>query len=301
MEKPNRCENAGNICGYQSTMENLNQVPDSVPKYRALVKWLNGSRSKIPFTSADLPNITMIPCTECVWGTCYNGTCVCFDGYYGDSCNNSSPKHLDCASNKTEFGVNLDGIADWSTEVTFVDLQRRARLWIVTKAVYGTKWADWIQNDVDLLDDGYPAYLKLNQMIGTFLTRDLKSQFPGGEYVLLYDGDGALDFWFPDQTITHQSAGRIEIKVNHSTDFNNGIYYNIIRTNPSNPIRNIRYVEKKYEHSYRQFPFHPLFIERLKNYQTIRFMTWSRVNVDEFVDWPNRTTDDYYTFTLKTG
>ena len=283
-------------------MENLSQSPESVAKYRAALKWLNGGRSSLPFTSADVPVVTSATCNvSCVWGTCFNGSCVCFDGYSGETCNQLIKKHLDCASNKTEFGTNLDGLADWSTEVTFVDLQRRARLWIVQKTVFSNKWADWDQKDVALRDDGYPAYLKLGQTVGTFLTRDLNGKFPGGDYVCLYDGDGILDFGFLDQTILRREPGRVEIRVSHKTEMNNGIYYNIIRTNPSDPIRNIRYMEKRFENTYKYFPYHPLFIERLKNYQTIRFMTWSRVNVDETVDWSNRTTQDFYTFTLKTG
>jgi hypothetical protein len=41
---------------------------------------------------------------------------------------------------------------------------------------------------------------------------------------------------------------------------NNGLYIKIIRTNPSDYIRNIRIVEKKFEYLYEFFPFHPLFL-----------------------------------------
>lgn len=155
----NRCENGGANCGYKSLMENLLQDPMSVPKYRAAIKWLNGSRSSLPFTSDDVPEEPPVACDKCVWGVCYNGTCSCYNGYTGAACDQQIQKYLDCASNKTEFGVNPDGIVDWSTAVTFVDLQRRGRKLIVQKMVFSTKWADWDQNDVQLRDDGYPKYL----------------------------------------------------------------------------------------------------------------------------------------------
>ena len=51
-----------------------------------------------------------------------------FDGYYGQACDQLGKKYLDCASNQTEFGVVLNGVPDWSPEVTFINTQRRARL-----------------------------------------------------------------------------------------------------------------------------------------------------------------------------
>ena len=102
-------------------------------------------------------------------------------------------------------------------------MQRRARKWIVTKIVFGTKWADWDQEDVQLRDDGYPKYLETGKTIGTFVVRDVKAKFPDGNYVVLYDGDGTLDFGF-DAKVLRSSAGRIEIFANYTTWLNNGNY-----------------------------------------------------------------------------
>ena len=112
---------------------------------------------------------------------------------------------------------------------------------------------------------------------------------------------GTLDFAFTDTVVTRRSAGRIEVQVTHKTEFNNGIYYNIIRTNPSNPVRNIRMFEERFEDNFELFPFHPLFLELMKKYQTIRFMSWSNLFHDVPIDWADRTKHDYYTFRLKTG
>lgn len=159
----NRCENGGSPCGYKSVLENLLQDPLKVPKYRAAISWLNGNFSKLPITSDNITKTDPIPCAnQCIWGVCFNGTCSCYDGYTGAACDQLGKKYLDCASNRTEFGVNPDGIADWSTQVTFVDLQRRARKWIVQKAVFSTTWADWDQEDIQLREDGYPKYLVKN-------------------------------------------------------------------------------------------------------------------------------------------
>lgn len=82
----NRCEKGGGKCGYKSTLENLNQEPTQVPKYRAAVKWLKGEKGSLPFTSDDLPMQDLLPCPVCKWGTCFQGKCYCFDGFKGDGC-----------------------------------------------------------------------------------------------------------------------------------------------------------------------------------------------------------------------
>ncbi|RNA33846.1 PA14 domain-containing [Brachionus plicatilis] len=303
VERVDRCVNGGGRCGYRSLLENLNQDLTTVPKYAAALKWINGNNGRIPFTSDDLPKEKVVLCDSCKWGTCHLGECICFDGFSGPECDKLSKKYLDCASNKTEYSVNLNGIPDWSTELTFIDLHRRAREWIGHKTVYATRWGELTNslNQSQFRPDGYPKYLNVGQMVGTFVTRDLKSHYPNGDYVCTYDGDGVLEFWFDDNLITKRSAGRIEFTVTHKTEMNNGIYYNILRTNPSNPIRNVRIFEKRYETIHKSFPFQPSFLEFLRKFSTIRFMSWSNVNQDVLVDWSNRTTDDYYTFRLKTG
>ena len=189
-----RCVGGGGYCGYKSIMENLLQTPDKVPKYMAARQWINGNNGSIPFTSANLPVVTLATCSPaCVWGTCFNGTCHCYNGYIGSTCDTYKKKYLDCASSKTKYGVNVDGIADWSSELTHKNIQIRARKWIVQKIVFGNVWADWDQTDVQLRDDGYPKYLQRLKTVGTFLTRDVKAHFPNGKYVLLYDGDGKLN------------------------------------------------------------------------------------------------------------
>lgn len=167
VRKVDRCTpSVSHYCGYQSTLGNLLQSPlTSVPKYLAAVYWLNKTKSNLPFTSADVSMNASIACTpKCVWGTCFQRACVCFNGYKGNTCNQrSTSKYLDCASNKTRFGMNVNGIPDWSTEVTFVDVQKRSRQWIVQKAVFGNSWADWNQSDVQLDANGYPLYLQVSK------------------------------------------------------------------------------------------------------------------------------------------
>ena len=89
---------------------------------------------------------------------------------------------------------------------------------------------------------------------------------------------------FQDTKILRQDAGRIEMMVSHKTEMNNGIYYSILRTNPSDPVRNVRIFEARFEKTYKHFPIHPLFLQLMKKYQTIRFMPWSNVQLQLHFD-----------------
>lgn len=59
--------------------------------------------------------------------------------------------------------------------------------------------------------------------------------------MLLYDGEGVLNLGM-DAKPYEISAGRIRFTVTPSTVRDNGVYINLIATNPSNPVRNIRVV-----------------------------------------------------------
>jgi hypothetical protein len=80
------------------------------------------------------------------------------------------------------------------------------------------------------------------------LLRDIQLRYPQinqtNEYVLLYDGDGVLKLSM-DATPYEVSAGRIRFTVKPSTVRDNGVFVNLIKTNPSNPVRNIRVVLAK--------------------------------------------------------
>lgn len=77
--------------------------------------------------------------------------------------------------------------------------------------------------------------------LGTLLNRDLNTHCDNGTYILLYEGDGTFTFSM-DVVAIRRAVGRIEIDVIPTTNFNNGIFINIIRTNPNNYLKNIRLI-----------------------------------------------------------
>jgi hypothetical protein len=67
-------------------------------------------------------------------------------------------------------------------------------------------------------------------------------KYPSGKYVLLYDGNGFLKVGMDAKAIK-EAKGRIELEVQPSDVRDNGVYIQIIETDPKNPIRNIRLLE----------------------------------------------------------
>ena len=121
------------------------------------------------------------------------------------------------------------------------------------------------------------------------MIRDLYGHAPAGVYVVTYDGDGILSPTMSDIKSVRRGVGRMEVEVQPSTVFNNGFFLVIERTNPADPIRNIRVIMPGFEHRAKSFPFHPWYLQSIEHYRALRFMDWSRANVQQSGSWAHRT------------
>lgn len=81
-----------------------------------------------------------------------------------------------------------------------------------------------------------------------------------------------------DAKVVNERKGRIELVVKPSEVRDNGIYVQIIETDKSNPIRNIRLVELKNENKYQINPFNDNFLSLYKQFRGFRFMDWAHSN-----------------------
>ena len=64
----------------------------------------------------------------------------------------------------------------------------------------------------------------------------------------------------------------------------------IERTNPKDPVRNLHVIMPGYEDQFLSQPFHPTFLEAMKKYKILRFMTWMDGNSAGKGDWASRAT-----------
>lgn len=180
------------------------------------------------------------------------------------------------------IGINLSGIADWSTQWCFVDVFKTSRDWVSQQE--GAEWGKG--GPIKLTADGWVASLAPGQTVETVMMINT-NRYPSGQYTLLYEGEGKLGFGLDNAKIVSQTPGRMVVDVKPSND---GVFLQIRETNPNNPIRNIRFIMPGFEQTYQTQPFHPLFLERIARFRALRFMDWMSTNNSPIVNWAERST-----------
>lgn len=204
-----------------------------------------------------------------------------------------------------KVGINLAGPTDYNAEWPFVDIMRYCRAWETTNAA----WTAGGQNlwNTELIDhfgfdeQGYPLEVPLDidhpnadteQVIRTVWANT--SALPAGTYVLLYEGEGEIAFRFDAQAVS-QSPGRIEVAVTPNDDI---MALMIMRSNPDNPIRNIRFLMPGTEASYQDNPWSADFLEKVAPFKALRFMDWGLTNNSRLQSWSGRPLPTDYTYTI---
>ncbi|NEP61947.1 MAG: cellulose-binding protein [Symploca sp. SIO2G7] len=196
------------------------------------------------------------------------------------------------------LGTNLNGIADWSTQLPFLDAFKSSREWITQcqKRDPGcsNSWSTDEEEKLDLDENGWVKSLPAPEdrpeytRVATLLFRGV-DRYPEGQYVVLYDGEGTIEYRFnATKDEAASTPGRDVINV---TPSKGGIYLIITSTDPNktgNYIRNIRVVEAKYENTYQSEIFNPDFIEKIKKFKALRFMDWMVTNNSQQSEWVNR-------------
>ncbi len=228
------------------------------------------------------------------------------------------------------IGMNLGGISSESTELPFVDLMKYARPWMTKNS----RWIDGGKNEwntgfidhIPMDENGYPLEVPYTvpgaedqQIVFTGWYRI--EAFPRGHYVLLWDGDGDFDYW-GDMAMVSKAPGRIVFNVTGITDPNSPEFgggrleLQLVRSNPANHVRNIRFLMPGTETSYQQNPYYQPWLEKLAHFKAIRFMDWGRTNNwgEEYswlcydspqdtvkIPWSGRATLSWFTWNTNKG
>ena len=189
----------------------------------------------------------------------------------------------DWPNKDSAFGINLGGVTYWSTEIVFVDLFKHSQTW--KSQAPGKKYGQggelalskegWIEA---LVDDG--------QFADSIVLSSINGRYPGGVYTCLYDGQGQLKFAY-GTSVVDQKPGRIKVKVKPKQNL---LTLSITKTDPKDPIRNIRFILPGFEDTYSRLPFHPDFLKRWEKFKVIRYMDFQRTNNSKQTSFSDRPT-----------
>jgi hypothetical protein len=221
------------------------------------------------------------------------------------------PRHLLAAdTGHMAVGMNLENVVDWSPAWTFTDAFKASRPWIshaFNTQTWGTTWDPTAAPTLDVDANGNVRSLKtwtqngvtMRQFAGTLMFNSLGGAYAGGTYRAEWDGTGVVTFGF-DAVVTatgRTAAGRnfADLRV---TPTDSGIYLRIDETSPADPARNFNvwmpdwngrsFVGERWQPGAAFSPFHPLFLERLAPFTTLRFMGMQETNTSDIATWSQR-------------
>ncbi|MBC8140496.1 MAG: hypothetical protein H7Y38_03550, partial [Armatimonadetes bacterium] len=191
---------------------------------------------------------------------------------------------------RATLGINLNGTADWNSELPFVDVFRQSRPWISQRE--GESWGKGPALSVD--KNGYVTKLEPGCFAESPLCTIEGDHYPSGEYVVLYDGVGK--FAANNATVVSETPGRMVLNVDAKRG---GFFLQLRETDPANYVKNIRVLMPGFEKTYKTAPFHPLFLARWRGVACLRFMDWMHTNGSAQGKWSERPTLASMTFSEK--
>lgn len=186
------------------------------------------------------------------------------------------------------YGINLSPLEDWSREQPYINIMKLSRNWISQRqGVWDSK------EDLALDENGYVTSLKPGQWAATLMLTEVTTNFPKGEYVFLYDGEGEFE-WKGNARLIESSPGR---QVVEFTPTGSGFIHMIMTSvNEEDYPRNMRFVKAENEKLSKTELFTPEFKERWKNVNTIRFMDWTHTNPTKLSYWGDRPMPGWRTY-----
>ncbi len=210
---------------------------------------------------------------------------------------NTNPSQINISSSNpfnqnSGVGVNLNFVADWTGEHPYIDAFKAARTWIGVPADNSC----WDCRSISTDNNGWPINLGGNQATAVIFAGG--SEHPIGDYVVLYDGSGSINYSGGGAQIVASTPGRDDVSISNNND---NLLLTITQSSASDPIRNIRFIMPggicngdpfqhvpnssacsgaytPYENLYSTQIFHGQFLDNLKYFQAIRFMNSMGMN-----------------------
>ena len=182
-----------------------------------------------------------------------------------------------------------------------------------------SSWDDGRAIDVD--SNGWVRSLQPGQLVRRLMLREIGDRYPGGQYIVRYNGEGVLKFAFAAKVIS-QKPGEMVIDV---VPHDGGIHVSIEQTNPANYLRDIEIIMPggicegdpfthvmaasacagrpflSFADHHQTILFYPPFLGQLRNYSVLRFMDWMSTNNSPVTQWSERLPMTYSTWSTTSG
>ena len=247
-------------------------------------------------------------------------------GLSGDSVLREKPVN-NTANLQSPVGINLSALSYWSTEWPLMDLMKSSGQWLTQCDAKNSPhctnliWDTFEQQQLDLDENGWVRSLPSAnataryRTVATLMLSGDGGAHPAGQYTVLYDGEGTLEYQMDavkNMSLSQPGRDVLDVKAGSS-----GILLMIKDTDPhqaGNYLRNIRVIRPggickgqpwTYAETAAACPtpgssyipftelselprFHPLFLSDLRRYRVIRFMEPFLTNTSTLVEWADR-------------
>lgn len=189
------------------------------------------------------------------------------------------------------IGINLHGVYYWAPTLPFVDVFKQAGEWIPQREGSPT-WNTGERLDLD--ENSWVRTLSPGQQAASVVMTGGK--YPAGRYSVSYDGRGELFFGL-DANIVSKRSNDLVVEVKPK----NSVILKVMKTDPTDPIRNIRMTLPGFGSEDRASIFNPVYLNYLRGFKVIRFMDWANANRSDVIQWEDRTRTSHASHDRKAG
>lgn len=206
-------------------------------------------------------------------------------------------------------GMNLDWITDYQPAWIFKDAFLQSRAWMVQDFNTVTGQQSQGTRPAQLDSNGWPTRLEqwtndagqlVQQRLQAVMFLSTNGAHPTGIYHAQWRGTGRVTF-LGDGVVTSQGTladGTRFAELTVTTPTNAGLHVRIDSMESADPIRDVHvwmpdyngesFVGQVWRPGSNFSPFHPLFLERLRPFERIRFMQPSDTVTSDIVTWGDR-------------
>lgn len=180
-------------------------------------------------------------------------------------------------------GININAVNYYSPAVAFNDLAKSASEMLAYPHGTGV-WDSGKMDQLPVDANGWPLQLP-STIDGTpQAVRFLINNQYAGEYVVRYDGEGAINFVGESQLVDG------ELHITLPGDGGN-VWFNITASTEGNNLRNMRIIPVSFANSEASMPtFRTDFIQGLQPFGVLRFLDFAEINNSTQAHWSERNT-----------